>query len=272
MTMGRLTGAVLASAVLLGSAQAAWAAPEVAPAPVATVAPAPAPAAAPSPAPPTATSPPLTPVTTEVKSPAPAVAPPLPPPIYVSVTPAMPTNSVRCVYENLSTEDREITMMLIALDFINRGKYSRIAPQNRIVDRLVQEAVPRCAEAYRWSAAASAAAVDYAHAALIQEVVRQALDLENRKVDPIESYYAGNRAALAGKSELDELMEEGFTDHLRKAGWKEIDRAPRRLARVYLELLIVRDRSEQVFAKAAAPPRPAKRPVRRARTTSRGRP
>ncbi|MGB7656690.1 MAG: hypothetical protein WBL74_14545 [Novosphingobium sp.] len=209
---------------------------------------------------------------TEVKSPTPAVAAALPPPIYVSVTPAMPANSVRCVYENLSVEDREITMMLIALDFINRGKYSRVAPPNRIVDRLVQEAVPRCAEAYRWSAAASAAAVDYAHAALIQEVVRQALDLENRKVDPIESYYGSNRAALAGKAELDDLMEEGFTDHLRKAGWKEIDRAPRRLARVYLELLIVRDRSEQVFAKAGAPPRPAKRPVRRARTTSRGRP
>lgn len=271
MTMGRLTSSLLAGAALLGGAQVAVAAAAAAPSPVAapivTATPAPTTTAVPAPVPP------LTPVTGVAKSPAPAAIPPPPPPaVYVVVTPAMPANSVRCVYENLSTEDREITMMLIALDSINRGKYSRIAPQNRIVDRLVQEALPRCAEAYRWSAAASAAAVDYAHAALVQEVVRQALDLENRKVDQIESYYAGNRAALVGKAELDDLMEEGFTDHLRKAGWKEIDRGPRRLARVYLELLIARDRSEQVFAKAAAPQRPAKRPVRRARTASRGRP
>ena len=268
MSMGRRASSVLAGAALLGSAQVGLAAQAStpAPAPAATAAPVPIQTAAPPPAWQPA------PATTEAKSPAPALAAPLPPPIYVAVTPALPANSVRCVYENLSTEDREITMMLIAMDFINRGKYSRVAPQNRIVDRLVQEAVPRCAEAYRWSAAASAAAVDYAHAALNQEVVRQALDLENRKVDPIESYYAGNRAALAGKAELDDLMEEGFTDHLRKAGWKEVDRGPRRLARVYLELLIVRDRSQQVFAKAAVPGRPAKRPVRRAGTTSRGRP
>ena len=269
MTMGRLASSVLAGAALLGGTQVALAAPDTVPSPAPAATPSPAPAAAPAPDLPNTVP---SPVETVATPPAPAVAAPLPPAIYVVVTPAMPANSVRCVYENLSAEDREITMMLIAMDFINRGKYSRIAPQNRIVDRLVQEAVPRCAEAYRWSAAASAAAVDYAHAALIQEVVRQALDLENRKVDPIESYYAGNRAALAGKAELDELMEEGFTDHLRKAGWKEIDRAPRRLARVYLELLIVRDRSQQVFAKAGAPLRPAKRPVRRARTTSRGRP
>lgn len=189
-----------------------------------------------------------------------------------SATPAMPSNSVRCVYENLSVEDREITMMLIAIDFINRDQYARVAPQNRIVDRLVLEAVPRCAEAYRWSAAASAAAVDYAHAALVQEVVHQALDFDNRKIDPIESYYASNRAALTGRAGLDDLMEEGFATHLRKAGWKEIDRQPRRLARVYLELLIARDQAEQVFAKAAAPQRAVKRPMRRARTASRGRP
>lgn len=262
MTISRLTSTLLAGAALLGGAQVALAAAAAAPASVA------APAAVAVPAP----VPPPTPDTTVAKPSAPTVISPPPPAVYVVVTPAMPANSVRCVYENLSTEDREITMMLIALDSINRGKYSRIAPPNRIVDRLVQESLPRCAEAYRWSAAASAAAVDYAHAALVQEVVRQALDLENRKVDPIESYYAGNRALLAGKAELDELMEEGFTDHLRKAGWKEVDRAPRRLARVYLELLIARDRSEQVFAKAAAPQRPAKRPVRRARTASRGRP
>lgn len=270
MTMGRLTGSVLAGAALLSGAQVALAAPAAAPstvaAPAVTAAPAAATAAVPAPVPPPALD------TTVAKPPALTVVSPPPPTVYVVATPAMPANSVRCVYDNLSTEDREITMMLIALDSINRGKYSRIAPQNRIVDRLVQEALPRCAQAYRWSAAASAAAVDYAHAALVQEVVRQALDLENRKVDPIESYYAGNRALLAGKAELDELMEEGFTDHLRKAGWKEVDRAPRRLARVYLELLIARDRSEQVFAKAAAPQRPAKRPVRRARTASRGRP
>lgn len=249
MTMSRLAGSFLASAALFVGAQVALAAPETAPSPAPAATPAPTPAPA-----------------------APTVAPPLPPTLAATTTPATPANSVRCVYENLSAEDREITMMLIAIDFINRGRYTRVAPQNRIVDRLVLEAVPRCAEPYRWSAAASAAAVDYAHAALVQEVVRQALDLEDRKIDPIETYYAGNRAALSGRTELDELMEEGFATHLRKAGWKETDRGARRLARVYLELLIARDRSEQVFNTAAAPRGPVKRPLRRARTTSRGRP
>lgn len=270
MTMARLARSVLAGAALLGSAQMTLAAPEPGPAPATS--PSPTPAAAPAPALPNVVPPPVATVATPpAPAPVAATAAP-PPPVYVVTTPAMPANSVRCVYENLSTEDREITLMLIAMDFINRGKYARVAPQNRIVDRLVQEAVPRCAQAYRWTAAASAAAADYAHTALIQEVVRQALDLEHRTVDPIESYFGSNRAALAGKAELDDLMEEGFTDHLRKAGWKEVDRGPRRLARVYLELLMARDRSEQVFVRAGAPVRPAKRPLRRARTASRGRP
>lgn len=185
----------------------------------------------------------------------------------------MPANTVSCVFDNLSVEDREITLMLIGLDFINLGRYSRTAPDNPIVDRLVLEAVPRCAQAYRWSPAASALAVEYAHFLLVREVVRQSLDFEDRKVEPIESFYAKNRGALVGKVELDDYLEEGFATHLIKAGWAETDREARRLARVYLETMIAGDRLTRDFTKATAPARaPARTRVRSARTTSRGTP
>lgn len=194
-----------------------------------------------------------------------------PAPAVQAVSPA-PANTVRCVFDNLSIEDREITLMLIGLDFISLGRYSRVAPENKIVDRIVLEAVPRCAQAHRWSPEASAAAVDYAHSMLVQEVVRQALDFDERKVDPIESYYTQNRAKLAGKPELDDLMEEGFATHLKSNGYKESDRGQRRLARVYLEVLIARDNTEQRFSRVAAARAPVKPPKRRAKTASRGRP
>lgn len=193
------------------------------------------------------------------------------PPAITALATPMPADSVRCVYDKLSLEDREITLMLTAINFIDQGRYARIRPPNPIVDRLVLQAVPPCAAAYRWPAAASSAAVAFAHAVLAQEVVRQALDLEQRQVDAIESYYTANRAALAGHAQLDEMMEEGFVSHLKQAGWKERDREPRQLARVYLGLLAARDRSEQDFAKAAAPQRPVRVPARRARTTARDR-
>jgi hypothetical protein len=200
---------------------------------------------------------------------APPVAVPAPsaPPI-AAPTPAAPlANTVRCVFDNLSIEDREITLMLIGLDFLAKGQYARVAPANPIVDRIVTEALPACAQAHRWSAAASNAALAYAHAMLVQEVVRQALEFEARKADPIDAYYVQNRQALAGKGQLDDFMEEGFATHLKAAGWKEADREARRLARIYLEVLIVRDQTEAVFSRALAPRAPAKRPARRARTT-----
>ena len=196
-----------------------------------------------------------------------ATAAPTVPAIAASSPAPIPANTVRCVFESLTIEDREITLMLIGLDFLAKNEYARIAPANPIVDRFVLEALPACAQAYRWSSAASGAAVSYAHAALVQEVVRQALDFEERKVEPIEAYYAQNRKALAGKSQLDDFLEEGFATHLKTAGWKEADRAARRLARVYLEVLIVRDQNVAAFSRAQAPRPPAKRPARRARTT-----
>lgn len=189
-------------------------------------------------------------------------------PIAAAATPApLPANSVRCVFDSLTIEDREITLMLIGLDFLAKGEYARVAPANPIVDRFVLEALPACAQAYRWTSAASGAAVSYAHTMLVQDVVRQALESEERKVEPIEIYYAQNRKALAGKSQLDDFLEEGFATHLKAAGWKEADRAARRLARVYLEVLILRDQTEAAFTRALAPRPPAKRPARRARTT-----
>lgn len=194
-----------------------------------------------------------------------------PAPVLVPIAAAMPVplpaNTVRCVFESLTIEDREITLMLIGLDFLAKNEYARVAPANPIVDRLVLEALPACAQVYRWSSAASGAAVSFAHAALVQEVVRQALDFEDRKVAPIETYYAQNRTALAGKSQLDDFLEEGFATHLKAAGWKEADRGARRLARVYLEVLIVRDQNAAAFSRSLAPRPRAKRPARRARTT-----
>lgn len=203
---------------------------------------------------------------------APAAAAPSAPAQVASPSRAVPANSVHCVFDNLSIEDREITLMLIGLDFLDQGKYTRVAPANRIVDRLVAEALPACAGAYRWPAAASDAAIAYAHSSLVQEVVRQALDSDQRKVDPIESYYVTNRSAFTGRVELDEMQEEGFATHLQQAGWKEGDRELRRLARVYLEVLIARDRTEQAFATAGTARPPVKLPARRARTAKRDRP
>lgn len=198
------------------------------------------------------------------------VSPPAarPAPVTAADVPlAMPANTVRCVYDNLTLEDREITMMLIGIDFLNEGRYAPIAPENRIVNRMVREALPRCAQAYRWSTAASDAAVAYAHSMLVQDVLRQAIEYEDLKVDPIDAYYRENRSRLAGKTRLDDMMEEGFATYLHKAGWKEDERGGRRLARVYLETMLSRDATERAFVKASAPGRPVTRPKRRARTT-----
>ncbi|MEQ1499538.1 MAG: hypothetical protein ABL914_12860 [Novosphingobium sp.] len=255
MMMRNRAAALLAGLAALGWAQTAQAqsgkivpvAP-VAPAPAAPVA---APAAAPAAAP---------------------VAEPAPKPVAPAIAlPAAPANNVHCVFDNLTIEDREITLMLIGLDFLNEGRYARIAPPNKIVDRLVLEALPRCADPYRWSPAASQAAVAYAHAMLVQDVLRQAIEYEDLTIDPVEQYYRENRTRLAGKSQLDELMEEGFATHLRKGGWKESERGGRLLARVYIEVLLARETTEQAFTKAVAPRAAVKRPKRRAKTASRGR-
>lgn len=164
--------------------------------------------------------------------------------------PATPGNNVRCVFDNLSIEDREIVLMLIGLDYQSRGRYSRVPPKNAIVDRLIDEAVPKCVQAFKWNPAATAASVEYARSTLVLEVLRQAIVSEDHEVEPVEAFFVDQRRSLAGKTELDDLMEERFASHLKGNGWRESERGARRMARVYLENLITRESSELAFASA----------------------
>lgn len=185
--------------------------------------------------------------------------------------PGIPGNNVRCVFDNLSIEDREITLMQIGLDFQDRGRYTRIAPQNGIVDRIIADALARCAPAYHWTPAASAASVDYAHATLVIEILRQAIASEEHDVEPIDGFFLENRGQLSGKPDLDDLIEERFASHLKAYGWRESERSARRVARIYLEGLVAREASETAFDKATVRPAP-KGSRRRAGKAARGKP
>lgn len=193
--------------------------------------------------------------------------------LVVQPLPAVPpANTVRCGFENLTIEDREITLLLIGLDFQAFGRFGKSAPDNKLVNRLVAEALDKCVRPYRWSADAAAAASKYSHGALVIEVLRQAIEYGEHAVDPIDSYFAKNQAELTKDAELSDAAGESFDSYLKQNGWRPSERSAIRLARAYLDALVARAANERSFAKSVARPAPKpKSPKRLARPAKRGR-
>ena len=207
----------------------------------------------------------------------PPIAPALPAQVS-SPASLLPSNSVHCIYDLMSTEDREMALLLFEREVASGTKFHGGSRNLKVIDRLIDEARVKCARPYGWSNGRSDAAISYAMNELMSEGVAQALESKGQTTAKIEVYYAAHRAELAGSTQIEGARAEAFRAYLFDQGWAKAETATLGVAEFYLESLLARDRQMQSFAAAPVHPVAASarakpgRPPSRAKTAARGKP
>ena len=192
------------------------------------------------------------------------------------VTPAVSllvSDTVHCAYDQMSTEDREMALLLLEREVGSSSKTHENSPNLKVIDRLVDAARDKCTAPYAWTGRRSEAAVAYAMNELMSEGVAQALVAKGHSVAPIEEFFTVRRSDLAGISEITGATSEAFRAYLITRGWEKSESSSLGIAEFYLESLLHRDSEARRFTaatKAALPPM-LKTPSSRARTAKRGR-
>ncbi len=206
-------------------------------------------------------------------SPASAQSAPLPPQVSTEASLKV-SNTVHCAYDQLSTEDREMALLLLQREVGSERKVHAGSPNLNVIDRLVDEAQVKCAGPFAWSSGRSDAAVAYAMNELLSEGVAQAIEAKGHSATQVESYFAEHRKELAGLSEIKGAESEAFRSYLIAQGWAKSESAVLAIAEYYLDSLLNRESETLRFAAApveSAAARPAlKTPPSRARKARRG--
>lgn len=159
------------------------------------------------------------------------------------------TNTVHCPYDMMTSDDREMALLLYEREAMAGGPRSE--SQNlTVIDRLVTEAQAKCAAPLRWTSARTIAAKAYTMNALMREGVSQALDSKAHTTAPIAAYYNAHRDELTGQSLLSGAMAEHLQAYLVVLGWDKLDQATLGVGVFYLQALITAQRSESAFAAA----------------------
>jgi hypothetical protein len=175
----------------------------------------------------------------------------LPLPALAQAQPAtsVPANSVRCVEEALSSEDREIAMVLM---FVRYGKTAEDRANwlrgMVVAQQLLSEASGRCRTAHRWTRSQAAIARDYAFHSLVAEAMGQLVEADGvRRAAPIEAYFNTHRPSLARSAELSAEQDEAFVDYLVAQGWDREEESELSEARKYLTALAKRENDRRSF-------------------------
>lgn len=174
---------------------------------------------------------------------------PLPALAQVAPASAAPANTVRCVEAAMSSEDREIAMVLMFVRFGEAGEDRAAWLRGMVVaERLLSEARDRCRTAHRWSAARGAIARDYAFHSMAAEAMGQLVEAEGtRRAAPIEAWFNVHRASLMRSGERPRVLDSAFVDYLAEQGWDRDKEGELELARKYLGALIKLEEDRRRF-------------------------
>lgn len=197
----------------------------------------------------------------------------VPAPVVQAASQPQPGNSVRCVYDYMSDEDREIALLLLAREIVDGGRFRKTSPNVQAVDRLIGDAHEKCLSRYNWSVGRSNAATGYALTAILGEALVQALESYDRPLPVLDDFYQANRQLLSGRNDLSRPEQTRLSDHLKRNGWAEASEGELALAGLYVETLMLKDQAAREFNAAGGTSRqPTRRRPAPARKAGRGKP
>jgi len=169
------------------------------------------------------------------------------------VTPAASlqvSDTVHCAYDQMSTEDREMALLLLEREVGSARKSHLDSPNLKVIERLVDEANAKCSKPYAWSPEQSEAATVYAINELRREGFAQALEAKGHSATQIDAFYDHHRIHLARDSQIKGKAAAVFFRYLNDLGWKKDDDISLARAELYLNSLLNRDSQACLFSSA----------------------
>lgn len=176
-------------------------------------------------------------------------------------TVSIPGNTVSCVYDYMSEEDREMSLLLIAREISNGGGFRMTSENVLSVNRLIEEAHQKCLARFNWSIGRSDAASGYALTAILGEALHQALDSFGYPATAASDFFSANRSSLLARRSLSRADRVQLDAYLKAHGWEEARDAELALGALYIETLMMKDVATRRFAASGGTTR---QPIRRA--------
>lgn len=159
-------------------------------------------------------------------------------------------NNVRCIFDALTIEEREISLILILQDM---GKGMAGKQSDAIhgeLDKIIGDAEVRCLARYKWLSGEAGNAKEFAVAGLMRESIGQTLRLLKQNPGDIDAWFASNKTRLGTARRLAPADREDLRSKLKAAGWTELGgRDPLGGALIYADLLQGQQRLAANFAR-----------------------
>lgn len=132
---------------------------------------------------------------------------------------AEPANNVRCIYDALTVEEREISLILILEDTDKSMTSKRSAAIHDELDRIIGDAEGRCVTRFKWLAGQAGNARAFAVSGLMRDTVGQTLRALKQDPAVIDGWFEANKARLGSSGTLATTDREDLRRKLTAAGW-----------------------------------------------------
>ncbi len=158
------------------------------------------------------------------------------------------TNSVSCVYDAMSVEQREMVQALMLSNDEMGGDPVVAAEGSAEIRALLTDASNACIDAYPWTSGKENNAVAYAIFTLLLDGIHPAMTAGGFAWADIDSYVTTNRARLRATAPPSPAMVTALSTHLASLGWSVSDARQREDIESYFTMLLLREYMRQGFA------------------------
>jgi hypothetical protein len=163
------------------------------------------------------------------------------------------TNSVTCIYDAMSAEQREMVQALtFQLDTgggdQGGGDPIAAAEGSAEVRALLTDASNACIDLYPWTSGKENNAVAYAIFTIVFDFIHPAMSEEGFDYADIDAYVETNRARLRASAPPSPAMLTAINTHLTGLGWNLAEAEQRDQVKDYFTMMLLREYMRQGFA------------------------
>jgi hypothetical protein len=166
--------------------------------------------------------------------------------------PAKLTNSVSCVHDAMSEEQREIAQVILLEGLNSGGNPVEKLKDDPDLKALFDEALDACITRFAWSSGRTESANFFALTAMLIQSVQPLLEKDGIVLADIDAYFEANKARLMAKQPSFIIEKAKMMTHLRNNGTQFETRQASDGAEFYFSLLIGREMARRWFAQSSS--------------------
>lgn len=157
-------------------------------------------------------------------------------------------DSVTCIYDAMTPEQREIVQTLLLQNMESGGSPMGDNPSGKEIEASAKDAMDACVDKYAWSSGKSESAASFAMLSLLSEALGPLLEADGVVLDDIDGYIAVNKSTFRLNRAPSKAMSAGLFADLAKKGWNLGNERTKQGAELYFRLQLGREAARRMFA------------------------